>query len=517
MTVRMLQRRGTASQWNNVGGSLVLEYGELGINLTDNTFKIGDGDTVWNDLEYHYPDNLNEAKYLQLAGGNDISGNQEITGTVTISGDVQLDSDLNIDGQVSSGRIDVNSNKIIGLADPTAQSDAANKKYVDQVAQGLAIKPAVHAATTSNLSGTYTNGTAGVGAQINLGPMATLNIDGETTWLRFDGILVKSQTNAFENGRYYVDQVGSGSVDWILTRCGYCDTADEIASAYVYVQGGATYASTGWVASIGDISLFVVGTSDIDWIQFSGAGTYLAGDGLDIDGNEFSAVGTTGRISVSASGIDIDDEYSGQSSITTLGTVSTGIWEGTEIDVAHGGTGATTAPAALENLGLTATASEINTLDGISTATILEDRLVAIQESIDDISADLENKANTNTDNSMNGDQIIDGIVVALNYDVMVLSEASNEITINFTGGTGIHTRTLTGNATFTGANYRQGSTKTYFITADSTNRTLSFPSGWIWVGTKPTSIAASKTGVLNVTSVGVLEANAVAAWIVQE
>src|SRR5210317_1190313 len=45
----------------------------------------------------------------------------------------------------------------------------ANKKYVDTVAQGLDAKPSARAATTANISGTYSNGTAGVGATITAG------------------------------------------------------------------------------------------------------------------------------------------------------------------------------------------------------------------------------------------------------------------------------------------------------------------------------------------------------------
>ncbi len=49
--------------------------------------------------------------------------------------------------------------------------------------------------------------------------------------------------------------------------------------------------------------------------------------------------------------ISISPTYPGQTSITTLGTITTGTWNGTTIAVAHGGTGATTAPNALTNLG----------------------------------------------------------------------------------------------------------------------------------------------------------------------
>lgn len=49
--------------------------------------------------------------------------------------------------------------------------------------------------------------------------------------------------------------------------------------------------------------------------------------------------------------VDISSNYVGQNTITTLGTIVTGVWNGTAIAVANGGTGATTAATALTNLG----------------------------------------------------------------------------------------------------------------------------------------------------------------------
>ena len=513
----MLQRRGTLSEWQAVANTLVLQSGEVGVETTTGKFKIGDGQKTWSQLKYINPDNENELKYSKLAGGNTISGNQAITGNVTITGSASTSQNLTVNGQAVTKQINVSNNKIIGLADPENQTDAANKKYVDEVAQGLSIKPAVHAATTTNLSGTYTNGTAGVGAKLNLGPLIELSIDEENTWSRFDGVLVKNQTNAAHNGRYYVDQVGSATVDWILTRCGYCDTADEIPSAYVFVQGGATFASTGWVANVGDLEGFTVGTDDIDWIQFSGAGTYLAGDGLAIDGNEFSAVGIADRISVSASGIDIDSNYRGQTSIDTLGDIETGTWLADTVSIEHGGTGATNAEDALENFGLTATATEINTLDGISTSSSIEERLSDAESGLNLVNDDLGGKANLSGGNSFSDNQSVNGIITATNYDVVVTAVASDTINLNFTSGSGILTRTNpAGTITISGLNYKAGSTQTLFITNGLSPVSLSFLPNWIWVGSKPTSLAASKTGVLTVTSLGTSDTQAVASWVAQ-
>jgi hypothetical protein len=208
-------------------------------------------------------------------------------------------SSTNTDGNVvldpnGTGSVDVSSAKIINVALPTNNTDAANKEYVDEVAEGLRAKPAVELATTANLTATYDNGPSndGVGATLT----ATTNgafptIDGVTltsTTLGQNGVLVKNQTAGLENGRYNLTTVGDGSNPWVLTRCALCDESDEIPGAYVFVKSGTLYAGTGWVQVVTDPATFQIGVDPIFVFQFSGAGTYTAGAGLDLNGTEFS-------------------------------------------------------------------------------------------------------------------------------------------------------------------------------------------------------------------------------------
>lgn len=238
-------------------------------------------ETTWSSWTKVYEsddaDTANTASKLVL---RDASGNFA-AGTITASLTGLASQNLPLAGGTLTGFLTLHS-------DPSNALHAVTKQYVDNVAEGIHVKPAVKAATTVNLTATYDNGTLGVGATLNLGTAATLDIDGVTAWAQFDGILVKNQTNKFENGRYYVSQVGNASTAWILTRCGFCDEASEIPSSYVFVQEGTTYSGTGWVAIVEDFANFDVGVDDITWSQFTGEGTYTAGAGLDLVGTQFS-------------------------------------------------------------------------------------------------------------------------------------------------------------------------------------------------------------------------------------
>lgn len=158
------------------------------------------------------------------------------------------------------GNVFMSSFQIKDLGNPTADSDAANKRYVDSVSQGLDVKASCKLATTVNitLSGT-SNG-----------------IDGQAISAG-DRLLVKDQTDASENGIYIV-QTGAWE-----RAADFDDSTSVTPGAFVFVEQGNSQADNGYVlVSDGTI---VVGTDDINFEQFSGAGQITAGNGLDKSGN----------------------------------------------------------------------------------------------------------------------------------------------------------------------------------------------------------------------------------------
>jgi hypothetical protein len=237
-----------------------------------------------------------------------------------------------------TGTVDVANKRITSVAEPTQSSDAATKNYVDAVKTGLDPKDSVRIATTANLTATYSNGTSGVGATLtNSGTQAAFTVD-SIVGVVGDRVLVKEQTTASQNGFYRVTTVGTVSVNWVLTRTVDADQDSEITpGAFTFVEEGTVNGQNGYVCT--NTGSVTVGTTSITFVQFSGAGQIIAGDGLTKTGNTLNAVGTTNRISISADAIDISASYIGQATITTLGTIGTGTWQGSVIGATYGGTG----------------------------------------------------------------------------------------------------------------------------------------------------------------------------------
>ena len=208
--------------------------------------------------------------------------------------------------------VSLNSQKITNLATPSASTDGANKAYVDSVSQGLDIKDSVKVATTANitLSGTQTIDGVAVSAD--------------------ERVLVKDQSTASQNGLYLCK-----ASTWERTTD--LATGANAAGMFTFVEQGTVNADNGFTCT-SNTGNAVVGTNNLVFAQFSGAGSVTAGDGLAKSGNTLSAdLKSNGGLVIESAEIAVD---LAASSIT--GTLAIG----------DGGTGATTASAARTALGL---------------------------------------------------------------------------------------------------------------------------------------------------------------------
>jgi hypothetical protein len=279
-----------------------------------------------------------------------VSGSGSETAAVTLSLPQNIHSGAtpSFAGMSLSGNLAMGSNTITGLADPVNAQDAATKAYVDAARAGLDVKQSVRAATTGNITLSNTQTIDGIALSVG------------------DRVLVKDQTTGSQNGIYVV---ASGA--W--ARSSDADAPNEVSPGlFLFVEEGTLNGDNGFVIT-SDAPL-TVGTDAIVFTQFSGAGQIVAGNALTKSGNTLDVVvagsggieivsdalqlksslagaglvygsgvldvvGTANRITVNSDSIDIASTYVGQSSITTLGTVTTGVWNATIVSPTYGGTG----------------------------------------------------------------------------------------------------------------------------------------------------------------------------------
>ena len=229
------------------------------------------------------------------------------------------------------------------VATPTDAAHIATKGYVDSARQGLDVKASVRVATTAAIN---------LSTDLEAGDV----IDG-VTLVAGDRVLVKNQGTASENGIYVA--VASGAASRSSDANGTADTGELTSGTFTFVEAGTVNFDSGFVVSTD--GTITVGTTGITWTQFSGAGSFEAGDGLSKSGTQVNVNVTSNRTAITADAIDISANYVGQASITTLGTITTGVWNGTDVAVADGGSGASDAAGARTNLGIKTTAGAVTT------------------------------------------------------------------------------------------------------------------------------------------------------------
>ena len=243
---------------------------------------------------------------------------------------------------------------------PGSANEAATKSYVDNISAGLNFHAAVHVATTSNLTATYNNT-----AKTLTGTGAFPQIDSQTV-NETERVLVKSQNDAKENGIYTLTDDGDPSGSWVLTRASDADNspAGEIAYGdFTFVQTGTINGGYGYImTTTGTITL---GTSNIVYTQFNTGQSVVAGNGLS---------------EVTPGTLSINTAITADLSTTQTFTNKT-----------------LTSPKINEDVALTATATELNILDG---ATLSTTELNYVDGVTSSIQTQLDSKLSTSTASS---------------------------------------------------------------------------------------------------------------------
>jgi hypothetical protein len=187
------------------------------------------------------------------------------------------------DFALATSAVDLNNQKITNLTDPTNPQDAANKRYVDAAVVGIDWKASVRAATDGNRE---------------LLEMENGEVLDGVTLATGDRVLVKNQTDATTNGIYVVQASGAP------VRSSDADTAAEITASFaVFVEEGTVNADSGWTLT--NNGTITVGTSELNFTQFTGLGQITAGDGLTKTANTLNVVPGDG-LAVTADSVKID-------------------------------------------------------------------------------------------------------------------------------------------------------------------------------------------------------------------
>jgi hypothetical protein len=126
-------------------------------------------------------------------------------------------------------------------------------------------------------------------------------------------------------------------------------------------------------------------TKNINGVAFDGSAS------INIDADANTLTGNTLASNVTSS------------SLTSVGTITTGVWSGTTIAITKGGTGATTATAALTNLGAEASANKSNDISGDAASTTKFPSVKAIKDYVDLQSSNAGVADNSLTSAKING------------------------------------------------------------------------------------------------------------------
>jgi len=189
-----------------------------------------------------------------------------------------------------------------------------NKQYVDSLSAGLDPKESVYLVSVNNISNLY----------------GEIFIDGFTATAG-KRVLLVGQTNPVENGIYVVS-----TATWSRADDANGTPNGEVSLGnFVFVEKGNLYSGTGWVLYDTDStsSIINVGVNTQLWTQFSGAGAFTWGDGLNNNGNNiFVDLDSNSGLTFSSGKLRIDDNIAGDGLIIYNGVLSVGAGNGITVN-----------------------------------------------------------------------------------------------------------------------------------------------------------------------------------------
>ena len=322
----------------------------VGRTLTSSTLTVSNGDGVAGNPTV-------ELKDSGVSAGAYTKVTVDAKGIVTAA-----ENPTTLDGYGITDAVKKSGDTMTGylkVLDPVADDDAVNKRYADSVALGYVYHVSCATGTSTNVEGTYQDGSSQSGFP-GVGATFTLTADtGNTTQigglvLRQDmRVMLLGQTDAKQNGCYKVTTFpGEATGHVVLTRADDFDGHPEIqykGATFLITHGDLR--GTSWrLTNTGTITF---GTDEINFVQISAPNEYTAGSGIEIAANAISVkAGTT--VQVIGGNLEVASGSGNQGKVLVAqGDGSVASWQTLDLSsgfegilpVAKGGTGASTLPA----------------------------------------------------------------------------------------------------------------------------------------------------------------------------
>lgn len=291
-------------------------------------------DTAISNLVASAPGTLDTLNELAAALGNDPNFATTVTNSIATK--------VSKAGDTMSGDLAMGSNKITGLGTPTSGNDATNKTYVDGIlgsATSAAASAAAAAASASAAASSYDSfDDRYLGAK---GSEPSLDNDGNA--LLTGALYFNTSSNKMRvyDGAAWRD--AGSSVNGTAERFVYTATASQttfsanydVGFVDVYMNGVKLVAGTDFTATSGTSIVLATGATSGDIIDIIGYGAFSVA-------NTYTQAAADAKFLISANNFsDINN-----------------------------------AATALQNLGLTATAAEVNLIDGSAANTVVNNKAV---------------------------------------------------------------------------------------------------------------------------------------------
>ena len=301
------------NQLSTASGSAITRLTALEVETLNLELYTASNDTKWSTL------GSLSGSFARTNSTNIFSGNQTITGSLFVSQDLIVQGSSSIQN-VSSSVLNIGTN-IITVAVNQPSVRFGGLAVIDSGSAGQSGSFLYDSVQDEFIFLHRGDGTNITSSHFVLGPETYNNLGNET-------YLTNNRVSKGTGKEHLVDSNITDTGTLITLGSNSVVTGTLLATGTVLVSGSSQIShdsTTGYSAN-----------RHIDHTAVSiTAGNGLTGGGDISSTRDLNVVGTTNRISVSADAVDIASTYVGQTSITTLGTIGTGVWQGSVIASAY--------------------------------------------------------------------------------------------------------------------------------------------------------------------------------------